>query len=186
MNTVHYLAYGSNLHPLRLGARVPSARVVGVVALPGYRLAFHKRSIDGSGKCLLYAARDPHHQVYGVLYEIDAGEKTALDRAEGKGGGYCEQVLQVTIDGLQYAPYLYAARASHIDPSLLPYHWYKRLVLAGARYHGFPAAYVAAIEATPSKPDDDARRRRENEALLLRTLPTIIVPTYYQCDTRLA
>lgn len=39
---------------------------------------------------------------------------------------------------------------------------YKNLVLAGARYHKFPNEYVAAIEATPSKPDPDAKRTQEN------------------------
>ena len=49
------LAYGSNLHPFRLTHRVPSAKLLGVVSVPGKRLAFHKRSDDGSGKCLFYA-----------------------------------------------------------------------------------------------------------------------------------
>lgn len=59
MTTVHYLAYGSNLHPLRLTARVSSARPLGTVPMPGYKIAFHKRSIDHSGKCLFYVTHDP-------------------------------------------------------------------------------------------------------------------------------
>jgi hypothetical protein len=34
--TVLYAAYGSNLHPLRLAARAPSAALLGTCALPGW------------------------------------------------------------------------------------------------------------------------------------------------------
>lgn len=168
MPNVHYLAYGSNLHPLRLAVRVPSARVVGVVEMPGYLLAFHKRSVDGSGKCLIYTEQGEHNKMYGVLYEFDAREKGHLDALEGRGKGYCEQLVQFPLNGKTYTPYIYVAQSTHIDPALVPYHWYKHLVLAGARYHDLPAEYIAAIEATPSKPDPDATRTQDNEHLLRR------------------
>jgi len=38
MSEILYLAYGSNLHPLRLRQRVPSCRRLGPVSLPGYKL----------------------------------------------------------------------------------------------------------------------------------------------------
>lgn len=84
MPTVHYLAYGCNLHPLRLAARVPSARALDVIEMPGALLAFHKRSSDGSGKCLLYTEQGERHKTYGVLYEFDARDKGSLDLLEGK------------------------------------------------------------------------------------------------------
>lgn len=166
MPTVYYLAYGSNLHPLRLVARVPSARVVGVVEMPGYQLAFHKRSIDGSGKCLIYTEQGEHHKMYGVLYEFDASEKGELDKLEGKGKGYIDQAVNFSLNDKPYTPYTYVAQTTHIDASLDPFHWYKDLVLMGARYHGLPADYVASIAATPSKPDFDIKRKQENENLL--------------------
>lgn len=166
MPSVFHLAYGSNLHPLRLAARVPSARTVGVVEIPGYRLAFHKRSVDGSGKCLIYTEQGQSRKMYGVLYEFDVSEKASLDKAEGKGNGYCGQLVQFPLNGETYTSYVYIAQSTHVDPSLVPYHWYKGLVLAGARYHHFPAEYIASIEATPSKPDPDIERTQENENLL--------------------
>ena len=166
MPNVFYLAYGSNLHPLRLAARVLSARAVGVLEMPGYRLAFYKRSIDGSGKCLIYTEQDQSYKMYGVLYEFDASEKASLDKAEGKGNGYCEQLVRFLLNGETYTSYVYVAQPTHIDPSLVPYHWYKGLVLAGARYHRFPAEYIASIEATPSKSDLNIKRTQENENLL--------------------
>ncbi len=166
MPTVHYLAYGSNLHPLRLAARVPSARVIGTVEMPGYLLAFHKRSIDDSGKCLIYTEQGEHHKMYGVLYEIDVREKASLDAIEGSGKGYCERLVRLALNGETYTPHIHVAQSTHIDPSVVPYHWYKNLVMAGARYHSFPAEYIAAIEATPSKVDADAKRTQDNENLL--------------------
>lgn len=166
MPNVFYLAYGSNLHPLRLAERVPSARTVGVVEMPGYRLAFHKRSVDGSGKCLIYTEQGQTHKTYGVLYKFNASEKASLDKVEGKGNGYCEQLVQFQLNGKTYTPYVYVAQSTHIDPSFVPYHWYKDLVLAGARYHHFPAEYIASIEAISSKPDPDIKRTQKNENLL--------------------
>jgi hypothetical protein len=109
--------------------------------------------------------------MHGVLYELDQQGKAVLDRVEGKNRGYTEQVVQVALHGVTWAPYLYLAQPSHLDPGLVPYHWYKSLVLAGARYHSFPADYVGAIEATPSIADPNIQRARENEELLKRMLP---------------
>jgi hypothetical protein len=166
MTKIHYLAYGSNLHPVRLAARVPSARAVGVVEMPGYALAFHKRSVDGSAKCLVYADQGPQHRVYGVVYEFDSHEKAALDRHEGKGNGYYEQRLSVSLNDATHTPYLYLAESTHVDTQAIAYDWYKALVLAGARFHGFPAEYIAAIEAMPSQPDSDRARAKSNADLL--------------------
>ncbi len=166
MPTIHYLAYGSNLHPSRLASRVPSALVVGVIEMPGWLLAFHKRSVDGSGKCLCYTEQGKHHKMYGVVYEFDARDKANLDALEGNNKGYSAELVQFPLHGKTYTPYIYKAQSTHIDPTLIPYHWYKSLVLAGARYHKLPPDYVASIEATPSKSDPDARRTQENENLL--------------------
>lgn len=168
MSTVHYLAYGSNLHPVRLVERVPSARVIGVIEMPGWLLAFHKRSIDGSGKCLIYTEQGEHHRMYGVLYEFDAREKANLDLLEGNNKGYSEKLVKFSLNCETYTSYIYVAQPTHIDPTLVPYHWYKNLVLAGAKYHNFPAHYIAAIETIHSKADPDINRTQDNENLLRR------------------
>lgn len=121
MTKIYYLACGSNLHPARLVARVPSARVVGVVEMPGFVLAFHKCSIDGSGKCMLYTEQGADHKAFGVLYEFDANEKAKLDEVEGKGKGYIEQLAQFPLNGETYTPYIYIAQSTHIDATLVPY-----------------------------------------------------------------
>ena len=42
---IHYFAYGSNLHPLRLTDRVHCADLVGSVELASHQLAFHKQEM---------------------------------------------------------------------------------------------------------------------------------------------
>ncbi|WP_438332343.1 gamma-glutamylcyclotransferase family protein [Burkholderia pseudomallei] len=166
MARVHYVAYGSNLHPLRLIERVPSARELGVVELPGYQLTFHKRSIDGSGKCHLHS--EQKDKVYGVLYEFDSGEKQRLDELEGRGQGYSEQHNQFVLREETHRAYLYLTQSSHIDSNLTPYHWYKEIVLLGARFHAFPDAYIGYIESIPSKDDPDPKRAKDKEMLIQR------------------
>lgn len=123
MNSLFYFAYGSNMSTPRLTARVPSAHAVSV-ALPGHRFRFHKRSRDGSAKCDIAPGDALHDSVYGVVFELLAAQKPALDRAEGLGHGYAQKSVSV-VDrngGLRNAFVYYATR---IDPGVRPYHWYK-------------------------------------------------------------
>ena len=48
--------------------------------------------------------------------------------------------------------------ATDIDPSLRPYHWYKRHVLIGARENNLPAEYIEHIEAIEAIDDPDKQR----------------------------
>jgi gamma-glutamylcyclotransferase len=166
MPKAYYLAYGSNLHPRQLAERVPSAKAMGVVDLSGYQLAFHKKSTDGSGKCMFYAGQDSNQKMYCVLYELDAGEKVALDTVEGVGAGYSIEQIKVTFAGKGYKPFLFNVEPAFVVPELSPYSWYKKLVLAGAKYHGFPADYIEAIKSVRSIVDRDEMRSSENEELL--------------------
>ncbi len=163
-----YLAYGSNLHPVRLIERVPSARLVGTTRLDGHRVVFIKRSRDGSSKANLLFTDEAHHAAYAAVYEMAVKEKSALDAIEGLGGGYDERELRVSVNGDVLDVFTYVAAATHTAPGLAPYDWYHTLVTAGANHHGFPAHYVEALSAVPTQADPDAERRRKNVALLER------------------
>ena len=160
------LAYGSNLHPLRLTQRVRSATALGVVPMPGKRLAFHKRSDDGSGKCLFYEPGGTADMMFGVAYEIDAAEKPTLDDLEGLGKGYNEQQVSFPLNGATYQALVYVAASTHIDPTLVPYGWYKDMVVLGARYHRLPANYIAKIEAVVAVPDTNPKRAANRAAIV--------------------
>lgn len=163
MSELIYLAYGSNLHPARLQARVPSATAVEVIALSGWRLCFHKRGQDGSAKCNIRPGARPADRVHAVLYRIAAGHKSRLDEAEGLGNGY--ELAHLDVGKLGQA-FFYLASAAHIDDTLRPYHWYKHYVLAGAQHHALPAEYCAQISAVGSMADPDVQRDARHRQVL--------------------
>ena len=163
---LYYFAYGSNLHPLRLTERVPSARMIGSVELANHRLAFHKRSRDGSGKCNLQQTGIHTDRVFGAIYALESEHKSLLDSYEGVGSGYLDEPLEILYQGQIYDCFTYRAQPSHIVEDLLPYHWYKQLVLLGARFCQFPPAYIAAIETVSSIDDADAERSEAHDVLI--------------------
>ena len=164
MSTDRFLtfAYGSNMPAARLRERCPSARAIGIAELPGHELRWHKRSRDGSGKCDIVAS--DAISVFGVLYEIAAQEKRALDRAEGLGAGYEEVAIEVLCGGSPITAKAY--RATDTDPALRPYTWYRALVIAGAREHGLPASYIVGLESVPADEDENRARHDEHMALI--------------------
>jgi gamma-glutamylcyclotransferase len=167
---IPYFAYGSNLHPFRLIERVPSARLIGMVELADHRLRFHKRSQDGSSKCNLIQTGSESDRVYGAMYDIDPAQKQALDRVEGNGCGYLDHHISLRHQGRTYTCLTYFAQQAYIVDDLKPYHWYKHLVVLGAKYLQFPDAYVCSIESVESVEDPDEKRKRVNEALIEKIL----------------
>lgn len=151
-------AYGSNMLSNRIQERCLHATALGIAELHGYALKWHKDSKDGSGKCDVVQTDDATKIVYGVLYEIPLGEKTALDAAEGLGNGYAAKNVEVTFKGAPRMASLYYA--TKIDASRKPYTWYKRFVVEGAREHDLPRAYIDRLEATVAI--EDLNRDRHN------------------------
>lgn len=166
MGTLHYFAYGSNLHPLRLQERVPSAEVIGVVAAGATKLTFSKIGNDQSGKCSIHPSDNPEDTVFGVLYQMNSRDKAKLDKVESKGHGYDEHTVSVELAGQSYRPFTYVADSRYVDVALQPYEWYKQFVIVGARYHGMPRDYISWLESIEANPDPDAARATENSARL--------------------
>ncbi len=165
-DTIVYFAYGSNMlsRRLRTPDRAPSAVAVGTGFVQGRRLTFDKVSSDGSGKCDIEDTGNPSDRAYGVVFKIGAAEKPNLDRAEGLGRGYREELVKVvTSEGTSDAV-TYVATAK--EPALRPYHWYKALVVAGAVEHCLPSDYIEWLRTIHSQPDPNAQRCAQNESLL--------------------
>lgn len=161
MRTIKYLAYGSNLLPTRLGARIEILHTLGIVELRGWALRFHKAGSDGSGKCNLVV--DAQQTAYGVIYEISANSHAKLDKIEGVGKGYISTQISTAEFG---DTHVYLAQASHIDEGLVPYDWYHAFVLSGAKFHDFPTDYVANITAVVTKADADIPRSKANFSIV--------------------
>src|SRR5215469_13335333 len=79
---VLYFAYGSNLTWAQMKERCPSARFISTAKLPGFRLAFTRRSarrdcgvadaVSAAGSCL-----------WGAIYDISDADVEQLDKSEG-------------------------------------------------------------------------------------------------------
>ncbi|MFP6681398.1 MAG: gamma-glutamylcyclotransferase family protein [Gammaproteobacteria bacterium] len=157
MQTIRYLAYGSNLHPARISARLGEITLVGTTELLGWALRYHKYSEDGSGKCDLIA--DPSSIAYGAVYEFSRESKQHLDTIEGVGCGYIDTCIELP----KFGPaWVYLAQPSHIDGRLIPYDWYHAFVSRGAQHHNFPAAYIDSINRVAFIRDPNEKRRADN------------------------
>lgn len=165
--TFLYFAYGSNMLPRRLRLRAPSAVFVATGTVHGHMLVFDKVSVDGSSKCNIRRSSSRVDRVHGVLFEIDAGDRPALDRAEELGRGYREEIVRVSTDSGARQALTYVALVT--DPERAPYDWYKAFVVAGAEANGLPEAYVERLRRVASVRDPDAARRAHNAAVLART-----------------
>ena len=161
-----YFAYGSNLHPVRLRERVPSSKVIGVAECVEHRLRYHKRGVCGSGKCNAAYTANPVDRVWGAVYKIDGRQRQNLDGYEGE--GYKVNNFPVLLNGQHVDVFAYIATDSHIDDSLVPFHWYKELVVRGTRYHGFPEDYCRLHLDVPAIADPIAERDERQGRLLKR------------------
>jgi len=154
LNHFNYFAYGSNMLTARLAARCPSARALGPAIARGFTFAFAKTGADGSGKATLVAARNA--ALHGVIFRIDRSDLPALDRAEG---GYRRiDDFPIEADGGARSAVTYIAEAP--TDGLLPFDWYHALVVAGAREHELPKAYVDWLATQ----DNTADQRKVCEA----------------------
>jgi hypothetical protein len=162
--TITLFSYGSNMLTARLQSRAGSAVVLGTGFLKNHALRWHKIARDYSGKCDAAFTGDAADVVWGVLARISLADRIKLDMIEGVGAGYDVAVGDIeTGTGIIQAQF-YSATA--IDAVLEPYDWYKTLVIAGAREHGLPADYIAALSAARTKPDPDKTRAARNLAAL--------------------
>jgi len=159
-----YYAYGSNLHPARLGARIPSSQLLGVAEITGYQLLFHKRGADLSAKCNALYSGDSGHRLLGALFSMAAHEKPILDEIEG--AGYVVSEVVVLHQGEERQAFMYIAEQEYIDNKLEPYQWYKDFVYLGARFLNLPDHYVRELIDVRAVDDPDAERHARNEQVL--------------------
>lgn len=167
--TIKVFCFGSNMSSKRILERCSTATFVDIAKVEGYQLTFNKKSKDTSGKANMVKTDKKTDLVWGVIFEIEESQKTALDVAEGKGNGYDEQTLHVNnsdghlIDCIAYI----ATEAKFIDNSLTPMDWYKEHCLIGAKEHNLPDEYIDLIENQVSRIDTDTNRADKERSIYL-------------------
>ena len=102
-------------------SRCPSATAVRIAAIEGWRLVYDKPSTDGSAK--LNIRPDPTGRVEGMVYQIEDGERQALDRAEP-----LYTSIEVDIGGDPALTYRYEGEPTEAAP----YDWYVGVARLGA------------------------------------------------------
>jgi gamma-glutamylcyclotransferase len=149
-----YFAYGSNMSLARLRARIPEAQSLGAARLPGHGLRIDKLGRDRSAKANLVIAAG--EEVWGVLYRMPHEGFARLDRHEG---GYVrfEADVEDAAGALRRA-LSYRSERRADDPR--PFAWYRAHMLAGAREHGLPEAWIQRLEAIAVRPDPATGDRR--------------------------
>ncbi len=142
-----YFAYGSNMCSARLFERVPGAAAIGPAQLPDHDLVLNKAGVDGSAKANVVPR--PRRSVWGVVYAIEAVDFAQLDRCEV---GYRRRALRVLAAGESA---LIAEVYIAVQPSGngVPFDWYKRLMLEGAREHDLPRGYLDQLVGLPERVD---------------------------------
>lgn len=161
-----YFAYGSNMLTARLAARCRIIATLGVATLADHSVAFAKRSVDNSGKATLAPATG--RTAYGVAFQMAASELKILDDIEGP--GYRRIEVSVDVSGrprgdrasTSLTATTYVA-GTHED-GLLPYDWYRNLILAGSEEHGLPPGHIAALRQLQTQADPVPDRRTGWEA----------------------
>ena len=103
--------------------------------------------------------------VHVAVYELSASDKQLLDRIEGVGKGYTDVTIDVPGFG-RCATYI--AAESYVDETLVPYDWYREMVLLGCRELALPQDYVARIERVAARPDPEPQRQAENWRIVER------------------
>lgn len=165
-----YFAYGSNMSFKRLQYRISSSQKIATAILKCHQLRFHKASMrDGSAKADAFETENHLHQIHGVLFKIAPMYRSTLDNYEGVGKGYeVKNVFVELPNGAQEQAFTYYA--THIDPSLKPFDWYKEHVLVGARENALPTEYINIIESIECIYDADSTRKSK-ELAIYETLP---------------
>ena len=143
---IWYFAYGSNLSVDQKKDRTGMIRKKLLCRLPGYRLAFNKKSRDGKVRANIIAAGS--EEVWGIAYLCDETAMTHMDEWEGvRHGHYRRQKVEV-ISASEQKPLdaiTYVACEESICPEGEPNSEYLALILEGARENHLPSHYIGQI-----------------------------------------
>ncbi|MDG2051399.1 MAG: gamma-glutamylcyclotransferase [Myxococcota bacterium] len=141
-----YFAYGSNMSPSRLRARLPRITPLGRACLLDWRLAFDKPSRDGSAKANIQ--RQPDQIVWGVMWQIEAEDWITLDRFEP---GYerlgCAVAPGPSLPARSAFTYVYPGPACR----QAPFDWYLDYLIDGASAHDLPETWRTELNSVRAR-----------------------------------
>lgn len=159
--SIKYFAYGSNMCSSRLHKYEVESSGPGIPAkLSGYGLVLNKKSKDDSGKANIEII--PDRTVWGVLFDVsNEGFARLLDREKG----YHRQSISIQLlNGTQIDAVTLIA--DKVQDNILPFTWYKDLLVQGALEHNLPGAYISMLRSIEAKEDPDPVRSKKMREIL--------------------
>ncbi len=139
---LRYFAYGANIDPGRMAARVPEAVVVGPGHVERFGLEFTIRDREWGGG-VLNAREDPDSALWGLLYEGPEAAFAVLDTFEGDAALLEKAHVSVVMpDGpVDAVTYRVVPIANYVRPS----DRYLTHLTRAMRAQGLPEAAVKAV-----------------------------------------
>lgn len=153
-----YFGYGSNTERgTFLGRRRMRPLEVRVGRLDGWALCFDLPVGRGERGVANVVARDDDH-VWGVLWRISGEQADWLDRTEGVGRGFYRRIaVEVSAGGERVPAFTYHSPRGRAGRK--PSRRYLGLLLAGARQHGLPGAWVERLRGFELARDERVPRQ---------------------------
>lgn len=158
-----YFAYGEKMFSPNLLNIIPKATHCGVAKIMGYKLFFHRKSQnDISGKCNIIPVKDPASEVYGVLYQLTDLERCVLDKEQSL--GHRSQAINLRVFPVEGAStegefaFTYVCEKDNVFEDLVPYSWYKEMIIEGAKEHNLPEDYICFLQQIASMQDPNIHR----------------------------
>jgi len=128
--TRYYIAYGSNLNIEQMARRCPTAKNIGTIELPNYRLVF--RGSNGN----THATIEKHkgYKVPVVIWTITEQDEKSLDRYEGAPVYYRKEYIVLKINGELTDALVYIMNGRSLGA---PSDYYYDVIKAGYKSAGF-------------------------------------------------
>ncbi len=142
------LAYGSNLCPDRLAARVGEPLAFERGSIPGFELRFNKHAQGGGAVCANIGWVGGSAACPAVAWKLTREQVETLDSYEGTPDHYLRMTLP--FEGEQAGCRLcqvFVAQPDHIEHALQPADAYVTHIRRGYEFHGFGAAALGRLEA---------------------------------------
>ena len=139
---LRYFAYGANIDPERMAARVPEAVVVGPGRVERFGVEFTIRDREWGGG-VLNAREDPDGTLWGLLYEGPEEAFAVLDTFQGDASLLEKAEVTVLTDAgpVEAITYRVVALANYVRPS----DRYHSHLTRAMRAQGLPPEAVQAV-----------------------------------------
>lgn len=133
-----YFAYASNMDLEQMARRCAGAVLAGVAMLPGRRFIVTR---EGYGSVV----PDSAGTVHGVAWQLTEADERALDAYEGVPEGLYRKEMELVHPRAQAKPLEALVYVARERARGTPQPGYMEAVVRAARWHGFPAAYLAEL-----------------------------------------